>query len=262
VLYSTMTHRFTVQGDLLFSLDWAVGGARSAGKDLGFDTALSTSLGDTHEAENESYQSRQAIWVDLSATEAVAAAVIFSSNAVSVRVDGNASPLTGLAGSGSFSTTLTASEDGQVFAALFAEQELRYWRFVLDGGADGFVEVSTPFLGPVLQLSDLPTLQGYVRSRPDYSIVQRALQGAQKSSSFQRGRSWTASWAALTQADREALEEMFGAVPKGNPFFWGMDPDVPEDLMAVVTETPLDFPRVEMYPPHWTLTLLLEELVE
>jgi len=235
--YSPSTFKFTLSGDLAFTLLWSTGANSdtSVGLDLGFDVAADSASALTHTGADAVYQSRHYLTFDFGSIQDVQEVIVFDHNSVSggtwtaqaatLAADVLLAP--------DFSRALDNLENvEEVRAAVFAAAETyRYWALVIDdrANADGFVEAGIAYAGYWLTL-DLPA-PGLTRDPVDYSGAAFADQGAQSQNRKQSTSRWGYKFEVLSESQVDELHAAARELLTGGAFFFVRDPE--EDAGAV-----------------------------
>jgi hypothetical protein len=170
-------------GSATFGLPWQSGAnaARSAGKDLGFDTSANDTGSTSYEADLAMYHSREWVIVDLGAALGVEFAGFLEHNAGAggvVTLQGNSSDAWTAP---AFSQVLAADGASLRASWLGAVQTYRYWRLLVEDVQNplGYSAGGILWFGPVYAPARGVDI-GYSRGNEELTRVIRAANGAHR----------------------------------------------------------------------------------
>ncbi len=230
-LYDAGTARFTVQresGVASVTLRWASGGnaATSVGKDLGFDVSADDSGLTSYLADFTSYHSREWLRADLQSALSPQAGIVINHNAgaggtFSLRANSadawSAPP---------FSQVL--SGDALLRLSFFSSFPYRYWELLIEDVQNpaGYSEVGLLFVGTYAEPS-WGYAPSFAKRVGELSNVDFADRGAHYHDSRPRRRVWSLPWQVVSDANRQVLESVAAACPRGRSLFLALDAQSP-----------------------------------
>lgn len=106
-----------------------------------------------------------------------------------------------------------------------SNQSYRYWRLYIDDSASqlGYFEIPKVFLGKASQLSRLP-LVGFEYAEEDRSLISETAYGHEYADTYPSRKRFLATYAGLTEADKQSLWEIYYRLGKAKPLLLAYDP--------------------------------------
>lgn len=256
--YNSTTGKITLGSSGAFSLPWSTGAnaARSAGKDMGFDTSADDASAASHTGDVASYHSREWVVADLGTAQAMT---------LCAAIDGNFSEtaVVTLQLNSSDSWSAPAQEVvlnlGEVSVEYFAEQTYRYARLLIEdvSNEDGYSEVGVWYLGTYLE-PDKNFLDGFQLNPEDLSVVSTGVMGSHFTDLKPQRNVWSLSWPPVDPTIRDALWGIWQVLPVGSCFVFTLEPGEYEEetYWAFLPQAPR---RTSLENNLWSVEMTISE---